>query len=204
MGAHLAQNHIGFSSGTSVEKLDRDIEEAAMREAKKVFPFEFLNRFDDIITFRTLKEEHLYQILDIQIAQIHQRSLRCAEPFLLEVTPAAKRALVEEGTDAQYGARPLKRVVERRVVTPISHYICSDQVRKGDLITVDVSDDEIVFHKEAGVSSWEELESLGPFPEVKWGKDDLGVKDDGGEKKELVEEVTQVVAHAGALTAAPD
>ena len=204
MGQHLAQNNIGFSTGTSEAKMDRDIEDAALREAKKVFPFEFLNRFDDIITYHTLKEAHLYSILDILIAQVHHRSLLCAEPFLLEITQDAKRHLVEAGTDMQYGARPLKRVVEREIVTPISHYICSEQIRKGDLITVDIDETELVFRKETGVTSWEELESLGPFPEAQWAKEDLGVKDDGGEKKEIVEEITQVVASAGVLTGAED
>ncbi len=204
MGAHLAQNNIGFSSGINDEKMDNDLEEAAMREAKKIFPFEFINRFDDIITYHTLKETHLYSILDILIAQIHHRSLMCSEPFLLEITQEAKTKLVVAGTDIQYGARPLKRIVEKEIVTPISHYICSDQIRKGDLITVDVEDGEFLFRKETGVTSWEELESLGPFPEAKWAKEDLGVKDDGGEKKQLVEEIVQVVANAGVLTGAED
>jgi ATP-dependent Clp protease ATP-binding subunit ClpC len=200
MGAHLAQNYIGFSTGVDAAKLDHDVEEAAMREARKVFPYEFLNRFDDIVTYHTLKERHLYEILDIQISQIHQRSLRCAEPFLLEVSQEAKAWLVSEGTDVQYGARPLRRVVEKSVVTPISHFICSDQIRKGDLITVDVRENELTFLKETGVTSWDELESLGPFPETRWSKDDLGVKDDGGEKKKMVEETTQSVAQAAVLT----
>jgi len=208
MGAHLAQNGIGFATDQTAARMDSDIEEAAMREAKKVFPFEFLNRFDDIITYHTLKDKDLYEILDILIAQVHHRSLLCSEPFLLEITPEAKRYLVEEGTDIQYGARPLKRVVEREIVTPISHHICSDQIRKGDLITVDLDESgekgALVFRKETGVTSWEELESLGPFPESQWAKDDLGVKDDGGEKKEIVEEITRVMANAGALTGAED
>ena len=206
MGAHLSQSNIGFSTGTDSERMNRDIEDAALRAAKKVFPFEFLNRFDDIITYHTLEEEHLYEILDILIGQVHQRSLMCAEPFLLEITDEAKALLVESGRDVQYGARPLKRVVEKEIVTPISHYICSEQIRKGDLITVDVEagSGELVFRKETGVTSWEELESLGPFVEDQWAKDDLGVKDDGGEKKELVEEITQVVATAGCMTGADD
>lgn len=205
MGVHLAQNGIGFSTGTSEAKLDRDVEEAAMRAAKKVFPFEFLNRFDEIITYHTLKEQHLYQILDILIAQVHHRSLRCAEPFLLEITQEAKRWLVENGTDVQYGARPLKRVVEKGLVTPISHFICSEQIRRGDLITVDLGPgEELVFRKESGVTSWEELESLGPFPQSAWAREDLGVKDDGGEKKEIVERITRVVANAGAMSGRED
>ncbi|MFN2371163.1 MAG: AAA family ATPase [Candidatus Krumholzibacteriia bacterium] len=204
MGAHLAQSGIGFQTGISDTALDRDIGEAALREAKKVFPFEFLNRFDDIITYHTLKEQHLYSILDILIAQVHQRSLMCAEPFLLEITREAKAHLVATGTDVQYGARPLKRAVESGIVTPISHYICSEQIRKGDLITVDLEGGDLVFRKETGVTSWEELESLGPFPESRWAKEDLGVRDDGGEKKEIVERIAQVVATAGALGGADD
>ncbi len=206
MGAHLGQTSIGFSSGKDAADMNKNVEDAAMRAAKKVFPFEFINRFDDIITYRTLEENHLYSILDILIGQIHQRSLMCAEPFLLEITDEAKARLVQAGTDIQYGARPLKRIVEKEIVTPISHHICSDQIRKGDLITVDVDEGsgELVFRKETGVTSWEELESLGPFPQDRWSKDDLGVKDDGGEKKQLVEEITQVVATAGCMTGAED
>jgi len=206
MGAHLGQTNIGFSAGTDSALMNKNIEESALRAAKKVFPFEFLNRFDDIITYHTLEEDHLYGILDILIGQVHQRSLMCAEPFLLEISDQAKARLVEAGRDLQYGARPLKRVVEKEIVTPISRYICSDQIRKGDLITVDVDgvDGGLVFRKETGVTSWEELESLGPFPQNQWSKNDLGVKDDGGEKKDLVEEITQVVATAGCMTGAED
>jgi ATP-dependent Clp protease ATP-binding subunit ClpC len=197
MGQHLAQNSIGFDPGTSRERLDRDVEDAAMREARKVFPFEFLNRFDDIVTFQTLKDAHLYEILDILLTQIHHRSLRCCEPFLLEVTPRAKAWLVETGTDVQYGARPLKRLVEKEVVTRISHLICSEQIRKGDLITVDHVQDQLVFQKESGGADWDELEALGPFPQEKWTGTDLGVKDDGGEKERVKEEAAGVLAATG-------
>jgi len=202
MCAQLSQNLLGFNPGFDGAALNRNLEDAAKRAAQKIFPAEFLNRFDDVVTFQSLQEPHLYQILDNLIAQIHHRSLRCAEPFLLEVTPEAKRFLVGEGTDPKYGARPLKRVVEKHLVTPISHYICSDQIKKGDLITVDLRDGEFVFLKETGVTSWEELENLGPFPPAKWARTDLGVKDDGGEKKEIVERTAQVVAHAASLSGA--
>jgi len=197
MGQHLAQSGIGFATDVSGARMDRDVESAAMREAKKVFPFEFLNRFDDIVTFHTLKEAHLYEILDILLTQIHHRSLRCTEPFLLEVTPKAKAWLVEEGTDVQYGARPLKRLVEKELVTRISHLICTDQIRKGDLITVDRAGGELVFQKETGGADWDELEALGPFPQEKWVGTDLGVKDDGGEKERVKEEAASVLAATG-------
>jgi ATP-dependent Clp protease ATP-binding subunit ClpC len=197
MGQHLGQNHIGFGGGLSASALNRDVTASALREAKKVFPFEFLNRFDDIITFETLSEEHLFRVLDILLTQIHHRSLRCAEPFLMEVTARAKAYLVNKGTDVQYGARPLKRLVEKEVVTAISHLICSDQIRRGDLITIDHDGIGLVFQKETGGADWDELEALGPFPVEKWAKDDLGVKDDGGEKEQVANETAAVIATAG-------
>jgi ATP-dependent Clp protease ATP-binding subunit ClpA len=188
MGQHLAQNSIGFDPGTSRERLDRDVEDAAMREARKVFPFEFLNRFDDIVTFQTLKDAHLYEILDILLTQIHHRSLRCCEPFLLEVTPRAKAWLVETGTDVQYGARPLqaaRREGSRHPDQPPDLQRADPQGRpdhRGPR-----RQDQLVFQKESGGADWDELEALGPFPQEKWTGGDLGVKDDGGEKKRVKE-----------------
>jgi len=199
MNEHLSQESIGFSPGFDAKRVDRDIESAVMREAKKVFPMEFLNRFDDLVSFRTLKEEHLFRILDNQIARIHQRSLRCAEPFLLEVSRRAKEQLVSEGTDPEYGARPLKRVVEQRIVTPVSRYICSDQIRRGDLVMIDWRDDEFVFLNEAS-HAWDDnpLPAMAE-PQSRWARTDLGVKDDGGEKKKIEEKTAQVAAVADAL-----
>ena len=177
-----------------------------MREAKKVFPFEFLNRFDDIITYHTLKEQHLYEILDILIAQVHHRSPACAPSrSCWRSRQEAKACLVAEGTDVQYGARPLKRVVEKRDrhAHQPPHLQRSDpQGRPDHRRPRDRA--SLVFRKETGVTSWEELESLGPFPESQWAKEDLGVKDDGGEKKEIVERIAQVVATAGAFSGADE
>ncbi len=180
MNRHLSEGNIGFSTGIDAEQLDKDIQEAVTREAKKVFPAEFLNRFDDMITYNTLKEDHLFQILDNQISNIHRRALLCAEPFLLEVTQKAKRRLVDMGTDPEFGARPLQRVVEKELVTPVSHYICSEQIRRGDLVMIDWNGDNFVFSK---------------------ARTDLGVRDDGGEKKKIEEDKkVQIEAVADALT----
>ena len=199
MNRHLSQNNIGFSSGQTGEQMDRDIVEAVNREAKKVFPAEFLNRFDDLITYGTLKEEHLYSILDNQIAQIHHRALLCSEPFLLEVSADAKARLVDEGTDPEFGARPLKRVVEKRLVTPISHYICSEQIRRGDLVMIDHDGTDFVFRKEPGID-WEAETTVLPAGSTKWARTDLGVRDDGGEKKKMKEEAGHLTAYAETLT----
>ncbi|NTV03875.1 ATP-dependent Clp protease ATP-binding subunit, partial [bacterium] len=107
MNERLSRSGIGFRAADGDAGLDRDLEAAVTREAKKIFPMEFLNRFDEQITYHTLKREHLFEILDNQISQVHHRALGSAEPFLLEVTRRAKERLVEEGTDPEYGARPL-------------------------------------------------------------------------------------------------
>ncbi len=201
MNEHLANNRIGFSTGFDANLVDHEIEDAVMREAKKIFPMEFLNRFDDLVTYGTLREKHLFQILDNLISRIHHRSLRCSEPFLLEVSRSAKEALVRTGTDPEYGARPLKRVVEKEIVTPVAHYICSEQIRRGDLVMIDYRDGEFVFLNEAS-HAWEDSPlPSGALPpaEGRWARTDLGVKDDGGAKKKIEAEVEKVVAVADSL-----
>ena len=200
MNTHLSGNAMGFSAGQTMNQLDQDIEGAVSREAKKIFPMEFLNRFDELVTYHTLKRDHLFAILDNLISQVHHRALGSAEPFLLEVTQKAKERLVEEGTDPEYGARPLKRVVEMRVVTPISHHICSEQIRRGDLVMIDHSGDDYVFMKEPGIDWENDAEASSLKSSNKWTRSDLGVRDDGGEKKKLVEEAGQITAAVETLT----
>ena len=200
MNRHLSNNNIGFSTGMNTEQLDKDIDEAVTREAKKIFPAEFLNRFDDMITFNTLKDEDLFKILDNQISDIHRRALLCSEPFLMEVSERAKRHLVDLGTDLEFGARPLKRVVEKELVTPVSHYICSEQIRRGDLVMIDWDGSGFVFRKEPGID-WEHDTPALPAGSTKWATTDLGVRDDGGEKKKIEKEKKRrVEAVADALT----
>jgi len=200
MNTHLSGNGIGFSAGNNLTQLDQDIEGVVSREAKKIFPMEFLNRFDELVTYRTLKRDHLFAILDNLISQVHHRALGSAEPFLLEVTHKAKARLVDEGTDPEYGARPLKRVVEMRVVTPISHHICSEQIRRGDLVMIDHDGDDYVFMKEPGIDWENDAEASSIKSSSKWTRSDLGVRDDGGEKKKLVEEAGQITAAVETLT----
>ncbi len=200
MNTHLSGNSMGFSAGQTMNQLDQNIEDAVSREAKKIFPMEFLNRFDELVTYHTLKRDHLFAILDNLISQVHHRALGSAEPFLLEVTPRAKERLVDEGTDPEYGARPLKRIVEMRVVTPISHHICSEQIRRGDLVMIDHDGEDYVFMKEPGIDWENDAEASSLKPSNKWTRTDLGVRDDGGEKKKMVEEAGQIATAVETLS----
>ena len=200
MGEHLGHENIGFVGPEDDSGLDRDLRSSAMREAKKVFPFEFINRFDQLVTFDTLKEEHLFAILDNLVSNLHIRSIDCIEPFLLRVEHRAKAELVRQGTDPQFGARPLRRAVESEIVTPISHLICSGQVQRGDLVTVDFEDDGFVFSKEDGIMTAEEIADFEALREERERSRDLEGHDDGGEANRIVEEMEEVVAQSRTLS----
>src|SRR3984893_14796828 len=117
-----------------------------MEALRNHFRPEFLNRVDDIIIFDRLTEKELTRIVDIQLARVLQR----LEQQHLELTlnEAAKRLLAEEGYDPVYGARPLKRVVQRRLLDPLSLALLEGKFVPGDRIRADVEKGEIVFHKD--------------------------------------------------------
>ena len=200
MGEHLGHENIGFVGADDSADMDRDLRTSALREAKKVFPFEFINRFDQLVTFDTLKEDHLHAILDNLVSNLHIRSIDCVEPFLLRVEPAAKVELVREGTDPQFGARPLRRAVESRIVTPISHLICSGQIQRGDLVSVDFVGGEFVFTKEDGIMTADEIAQFEAMREERERARDLEGNDDGGEANRIVEEMQEVVAQSRTMS----
>jgi ATP-dependent Clp protease ATP-binding subunit ClpA len=197
MGVHLSSEGIGFQGGFEVDQIDRDIDESAQREARKIFPFEFLNRFDELITYQTLKEEHLYRILENLVSNLHIRSIDCTEPFLLQLAQSAKDELVRVGTDPKFGARPLQRALEAHLVTPLSHLICSGQIRRGDLVSVAFENGEFVFEKEAGSMTPAEIAEFEALQQQRERSRDLDGIDDGGEANRIVEEVAEVSADSG-------
>jgi ATP-dependent Clp protease ATP-binding subunit ClpB len=105
---------------------------------------EFINRIDDIIRFRPLNEEDLAIIVGIQLRRLRQRLAE--RRLVLDVTPAAAHALAAEGFDPAYGARPLKRVIQRRLEDPLALAVLQGTYKEGDTIAVDVSDGVITFH----------------------------------------------------------
>jgi len=122
----------------SKPQLEEKIEKTAAEAARRKFAPEFMNRIDKVVVFHPLRGEQLEQILEIELSQLQQRVLETANGgFLFRVTPAAREFLLQEGTDLKYGARHLKRAIERHVVHPLANLLATDQVALGDVIRID-------------------------------------------------------------------
>src|SRR5467141_45953 len=117
------------------DKLDSKVERTATEAAKRKFSPEFMNRLDKVVVFHPLRPEQLEQILEIELGMVQQRVLDAARgPFLFRVTPQARAYLLREGTDLKYGARHLKRAIERNIVYPLANLLATDQVQLGDML----------------------------------------------------------------------
>jgi ATP-dependent Clp protease ATP-binding subunit ClpA len=133
------------------DRLDHKVERTAQEAAKKKFSPEFMNRLDKVVVFHPLRQEQLEQILEIELGMVQQRVLDTGRgQFLFRVTAAARRFLLQEGTDIKYGARHLKRAIEKFVVYPLANLVSTDQVWFGDRLVVDMGEDEqrCSFHRE--------------------------------------------------------
>jgi len=121
-----------------VTGLDEKVERTAVEAARRKFSPEFMNRLDKVVVFHPLQRLQLEQVLDIELGQVQQRVLDTARgQFLFKVTPAARDFLLQEGTDQRYGARHLKRAIERHIVYPLANLLATEQVGLGDLIKID-------------------------------------------------------------------
>jgi ATP-dependent Clp protease ATP-binding subunit ClpB len=121
-------------------KLDEGTRRQILEALREHFRPEFLNRVDDIIIFHPLGREHIEQIIDIQLRRLMQRLEE--RKIMVELTPAAKAQLIEEGYDPVYGARPLKRVIQRRILDPLAMRVLQGDFREGDVIRVDALGDQ--------------------------------------------------------------
>ena len=144
LGADKAKpgSTIGFT--TSPDEIDYDkMREQIMDEAKRAFRPEFLNRLDDVIVFRSLTREDLLEILDLELAKIVDRLK--AKNINLKLDDKAREFLVEKGYDPQYGARPMRRAVERYLEDPLAEEILRDIVHDGDPVDVSADDERLTF-----------------------------------------------------------
>jgi len=131
-----------FLNGRQIDA-DEQAQEMVMATLRQHFRPEFLNRIDEIVIFHGLTKEHLKQIVDIQAR--HLKRLLAERQVEIELTEAAKVYLAEEGYDPAYGARPLKRVIQRQVQDPLALRLLQGDLSDGDLVRVDAWDGKIVF-----------------------------------------------------------
>jgi len=127
------------AAGEVDESMGGKIARAGVEAARRKFTPEFINRIDKTVVFKPLGTDELHRILNIELNMLQQRIFNSATttPFVFNVVGEAKEYLLREGTDMKYGARHLKRAIDRGLVQPMSNLIASDQIRGGDLIQVD-------------------------------------------------------------------
>jgi len=144
LGAHEITDLMGGGYGfiKSDDKpqtnIDQKVERTAVEAARRKFSPEFMNRLDKVVVFRQLKRAELESVLDIELGLVQKRVLDTAtNKFLFRVTDSGREFLLQEGTDARYGARHLKRAIERFLVYPLANLLATQQVNLGDLVRVD-------------------------------------------------------------------
>jgi ATP-dependent Clp protease ATP-binding subunit ClpB len=131
--------------------LNEKVQRTAIEAARRKFSPEFMNRLDKVVVFHPLRREQLEEVLEIELGQVQQRVLETAKgQFLFRVTNPGKEFLLQEGTDQRYGARHLKRAIERHVVYPLANLLATEQVHLGDLVCIDwdKSQDRLTFIRE--------------------------------------------------------
>ena len=141
----LMNGGMGFIQPTDkpAAGIDEKVERTAVEAARRKFSPEFMNRLDKVVVFHPLRREQLEQVLEIELAQVQQRVLETAKgQFLFRVTPSGRDFLLQEGTDQRYGARHLKRAIERHVVYPLANLLATEQVHLGDLVCIDWNKDQ--------------------------------------------------------------
>jgi ATP-dependent Clp protease ATP-binding subunit ClpB len=138
--SELMQGGIGFvqPKDKPAADLDQKVERTAVEAARRKFSPEFMNRLDKVVVFHPLQRTQLEQVLDIELGQVQQRVLETAKgQFFFRVTDGGRDFLLQEGTDQRYGARHLKRAIERHVVYPLANLLATQQVHLGDLVCID-------------------------------------------------------------------
>jgi ATP-dependent Clp protease ATP-binding subunit ClpA len=144
--SELMKGRIGFAAAQQLNNfdksqidLDEKIQRTAIQAASRNFSPEFMNRIDKIVVFHSLNQGHLRQILDLELRALQGRIMRSARTqFFFSCSDSVKELLLREGTDSRYGARHLKRSIERLLVMPMSNLVASGQICFGDSIDVDL------------------------------------------------------------------
>ena len=164
--SEMISGGIGFAPSAGKQQqadtnIDQKIYRTAVEAARRKFSPEFMNRIDSLVVFRSLNEQHLQSILELELQSVQKRISNVADTkFFFECSDAAKEFLLEEGTDYRYGARHLKRAIERLVVHPLANLVTTEQIGMNDSVYIDLdqSTSALSFTKVASVAPQEEVE----------------------------------------------
>jgi ATP-dependent Clp protease ATP-binding subunit ClpC len=149
---------LGFSTQVDEarsEETYRDMKSKLMKELKRLFRPEFLNRVDEVVVFHELLREDIEKIVDIQLVQINDRITD--HGIKLVLTEAGRDALVDEGFDPQFGARPLRRALQRLIEDPLAERMLQGEIEDGDTVWIDADGEDVVLRTEEPVDEPETL-----------------------------------------------
>lgn len=164
---------LGFSSGGATGLDDDEIKTRVMSEVKRLFRPEFLNRIDEIIVFKSLTEDEIVEIVDLMVADLRDRLIE--QNMTINMSDAANRLIAKEGTDLSFGARPLRRAIQRLLEDPISEQILEGKWTSGSVIDVDVEEDKLVFNQGSGsIPAPRKRDTIAQEAELILGSYDLG------------------------------
>jgi ATP-dependent Clp protease ATP-binding subunit ClpB len=160
----LANPRLGFHSHTrkdeaSKQKLGDRMSSIGVAAARRKFTPEFINRLDKMVVFKALGQEELRSIVDIELEMVRERVQKATagKPFEIDITESAREFLLMEGTDSRYGARHLKRAIERLLVQPLSNLMASGQILRGDYVHVShrAGTASLIFYEASAAATWE-------------------------------------------------
>jgi ATP-dependent Clp protease ATP-binding subunit ClpA len=147
----VGESRLGFAPRIdSGSKLAAKVERTAVEAARRKFSPEFINRLDKVVVFHPLNREQLEEVLEIELGNVQRQVLETEKgQFLFEVTQAGREFLLQEGTDQRYGARHLKRAIQRHVLSPLANLLASRQIGEGDIVSIDSHENHkgLVFSK---------------------------------------------------------
>ena len=126
---------VGFNTKSKVEDKEKNEKKVIENALKRSFAPEFLNRIDDLILFKSLDQDDIYKIIDIELAKLFERTKELG--YTLKLTKRAKNYVAERGYDPKYGARPLKRAIQKYVEDPVAEEIIDLELKEGDIIKID-------------------------------------------------------------------
>jgi len=140
------QTTLGFKKPVENEKEEYEkMKEKVMKDLRQTFRPEFLNRLDETIVFHALNKDHIKQIVDLMLVEVEKRLKE--QEIKIDVTENAKEYLAEDGYDQEFGARPLRRSIQRLIENELSEKILMKEIGEGDKVKIDFENDELTFEK---------------------------------------------------------